>query len=85
MNSTRLDFMRFKSTRTASQTRQAVGLLKTEKKVMKLKVQFGGETCFDQRIRRIVRSRVQLWPGNRVLLPALTMAGRPKSITHRTD
>jgi hypothetical protein len=34
--------------------------MKTERKMMKLKVQFGWETRFDQPIRRIARTRVQL-------------------------
>jgi hypothetical protein len=59
--------------------------LKTERKVMKLKVQFGEETRFDEPIRRIIRTRVQWSPGIRVLLRALAMAERQKPITHRTD
>jgi hypothetical protein len=48
--------------------------------MMKLKVQFGGETCFDQPIRRITRARVQWSPGNLLSLRALAMPGRPKPI-----
>ena len=48
--------------------------------MMKLKVQFGAETRFDQPIRRITRARVQWSPDIRVSLRALAMAGRPKPI-----
>lgn len=47
---------------------------------MKLKIQFGSETRFDQPIRRIARTWVQWSPGNRLSLRALAMAGRPKPI-----
>jgi hypothetical protein len=47
---------------------------------MKLKIQSGWETRFDQPIRRITRTRVQRSPGIRVSLRALAMAGRPKPI-----
>jgi hypothetical protein len=85
MNATRLNFIQFKNIRTAGQIRRAVGLLKTEKKVMKLKIQFGEEIRFDEPIRRMIRTREQLWPGIRLLLVALAMAKRPKPITHRAD
>ena len=48
--------------------------------MMKLKLQFGRETRFDQPIWRIARSRVQWSPGLRVSLRALAMAGWPKPI-----
>jgi hypothetical protein len=48
--------------------------------MMKLKVQFGWETRFDQPIRHITRTRAQWSPGIRVLLCELAMAGRPKPI-----
>jgi len=47
---------------------------------MKLKVQFGRETRFEQSIWRIARSQVQWSPGIRVSLRALAMVGRPKPI-----
>jgi hypothetical protein len=54
--------------------------LKTETKMMKLKVQFCSETRFDQPIRRITRPRVQWSPGIRVLSRTLAMDRRPKLI-----
>jgi hypothetical protein len=59
--------------------------LKTERKMMKLKVQSGWETRFDQPIRRITQTRVQWPPGIRVSLRALAMAERPKRIKRRID
>jgi hypothetical protein len=53
---------------------------KAERKMMKLKVQFGRETRFDQPIWRIARSRVQWSPGIRVSLRSLAIPGRPKPI-----
>ena len=47
---------------------------------MNLKVRFGEETRFDQPIRCITRTRVQLLPGIRVSLRAFAMAKRPKPI-----
>jgi hypothetical protein len=47
---------------------------------MKLKVQFGWETRFDQPIRCITRTRGRWSPNIRVSLRALAMAGRPKPI-----
>jgi hypothetical protein len=54
--------------------------LKTETKMMKLKVQFGPETRFDQPIRRATRTRAQRSPGIRVLSRTLAIAGRLKPI-----
>jgi len=85
MHSTLLDFTRFKSNLTAGQTRQAVGLLKTKRNVMKLNIQFGEETRFDQPIRRIIRTRVRLWPGIRLSSRALAMIKRTKPIKHLID
>jgi hypothetical protein len=48
--------------------------------MMKLKIQFGPETRFDQPIRRMARTWVQWSPGNRLSLRTLAMAGRLKSI-----
>jgi len=47
---------------------------------MKLKIQFGEEIRFDVPIRRIIRTRLQWWPGIRVLSRAWAMAGWPKPI-----
>jgi hypothetical protein len=52
---------------------------------MKLRIQFGEETRFDEPIRRKIRTQVQLWPGKRLSLRALAMAERVKPITHRID
>ena len=54
--------------------------LKTERKMMKLKLQFGREARFDQPIWRIARSRVPWSPNLRVSLREWAMAGRPKPI-----
>ena len=56
-----------------------------ETKMMKLEVQFGPETRFDQLIRRITRTRAQWSRGFQVLLCELEMAGWPEPMTHRTD
>jgi len=80
MNSTPLNLTRFKSTGIAGQIRRAVGLLKTEEKVIKLKVQFDRETGFSQPIRRTTRTPAQWSPNIRVSLRALAMAGQPKPI-----
>jgi len=54
--------------------------VETERKMMKLKVQFGRETRFGQPIWRIARSRVQWSPGIQVSLRALAIPGRPRPI-----
>jgi hypothetical protein len=72
--------MRFGTTRTDWQTRQAIGLLKTEMEIMKLEVQFGGETRLDKPVRRMIGTRVQLLPGIRGSLRALARAKRSKPI-----
>jgi hypothetical protein len=54
--------------------------LKTDRKMMKLKIQFGPETCFDQPIRCLTRTEAQWSPGIRDLWHMLAMAGRPKPI-----
>ena len=54
--------------------------LKTERKMMKLKIQFGSETRFDQPIRCLTRAEAQWSPGIRDLWHALAMAVRPEPI-----
>jgi len=54
--------------------------VKMERKMMKLTLQFGRETRFDQPIWRIARSREQWSPGIRDSSRALAMAGWPKPI-----
>jgi hypothetical protein len=78
-------FTGFENTRPVGSTRQAAGLLKTEKKIVKLKMQFGEETRFDTLIRRIVQTRVQLLPTMRLSLRALAMAERSRPIRRRVD
>ena len=85
MNSTLLNFARFKSSLTTGQTRRAAGLLKTKENLMKLKIKFGEQTRFDEPIRRIIRTRMPLLPGIRLSLRALAMTERTKPITHRID
>jgi hypothetical protein len=52
--------------------------LKAERKMMKLKIQFGREIRFDQPIRCLPPSPAQWSPGVRVLSRALAMARRLK-------
>jgi hypothetical protein len=85
MNSTLLNFTRFKSNPAAGQTRQAAGLLKTKKNVMKLKIKFGEETHFNEPIRRTIHTRMPLWPGTRLSLRALAMTERTSPIKHLID
>jgi hypothetical protein len=47
MNSTLFHLTRIKSTRPAAFTRQTAEPMNKEKKIMKLKIQFGEETRFD--------------------------------------
>jgi hypothetical protein len=51
---------------------------KAERKMMKLKIQFGREIRFDQPIRCLPQSPAQWSPGIRVLLRARAMARRLK-------
>jgi hypothetical protein len=51
-----------------------------ETKMMKLKIQFGPETRFDQPVRRITRTRAPWSRGFQVVLCELEMAGWPKPI-----
>ena len=85
MNSTLLNFTRFKRNLTAGQTRQAVGLLKMKKKIMKLKIQFGEETRFDVPNLQIIQTWAQLLPSLRLSLRTLAMAEQPKPIKRRID
>ena len=52
---------------------------------MKLKVQFGSETRFDQPIRRKTRTRAQWSPGIQVSSRTVTIAGRRRPIKRRID
>ena len=54
-------------------------MIQNEKK-MKLIIQFGPETRFDQPIRCLTRTEAQWSPGIRDLWQMLAMAGRPKPI-----
>jgi len=60
-------------------------LLKTEKKIMKLKIKFGEETRFDTLIPRTTRTRMPLWPDNRLSWRKLAMAERSKPNRCRVD
>jgi hypothetical protein len=51
-----------------------------ERKMMKLKIQFGLEARFEQPIWRIARSRIRWSPGIPVSLRALAVAGLPEPI-----
>jgi hypothetical protein len=54
--------------------------LKTEREMMKLKVQFGWEIRYGQPIRCITRTRARWLRGIQASLRALAMAGRPEPI-----
>ncbi|HLX94489.1 MAG TPA: hypothetical protein VKU37_01960 [Verrucomicrobiae bacterium] len=47
---------------------------------MKLKIQFGSETCFGQPIPGIIQTQAQGLPVIRISPGALAMAGRPEPI-----
>jgi hypothetical protein len=60
--------------------------LKRKKKIMKLKIQFGGETRFDMPGLQIIKTWAQLLPGMRLSsLRTLAMAERPKPSKRRSD
>ena len=54
--------------------------LKAELNMIKLKIQFVGETRFDQPIWCVTRTRVQWPPGIRISSRTAAIAGRPKPI-----
>ena len=85
MNSTLFHLTRIKSTGPAAFTRQTAELMNKEKKIMKLKIQFGEETRFDVLPPPAIKTWAQLLPGMRLSLHALAMAERSKPARCRAD